>query len=58
MNMPTKILAVICFISLILLIVGNMRDDEKMSTAGLIGLVLGVLFMFTYNFLTFISNFK
>lgn len=57
MDTLTIVLVLISFISLILLIIGNMTDREKMSTAGLIGLILGVLFLFTYKFLSFISNF-
>lgn len=57
MDTVTIILVIISFIGLLLLIIGNMTDNGKMSTVGLIGLVLGVLFLFTYHFLSFISRF-
>lgn len=56
MDTLTIILSIIAVGGLIFMIIGNMADRDKMSVAGLIGFVLGTLFLFVYKFLSFIAT--
>lgn len=56
MDTLTIILSIIAVGGLIFMIIGNMADRDKMSVAGLIGFVLGALFLFVYKFLSFIAT--
>lgn len=57
MNTITIILIIITVIGLIALLIGSMSDNGKISTFGLICAVLGGLILFTYKFLSFVSQF-
>lgn len=58
MDMLTKILIAASLIGLLSLIIGTMRDNGKLSTFGLISFILGVLILFSYKFIAFVTQFQ